>query len=349
MSTVATAIAQNDSAIVVGIARYPQFSFDGNSANNLQGPVNDANEMAHWLTATAQANVTLITSNGDGQSNWSVQDLRPNPQDISERFQSYVRLGMGLPSRRVGRRLYVYMAGHGFMPEPRHLALVTADALSDEILPNVQATSWIDWFADQLYFDEFVLWMDCCATRTFVYSGGKPLLKKAAARQDGRGKVFMGWAAGPSRAAFEGPLGVNGQVRGLFTDRLLRGLNGAAADANGIVSTSSLVAYFKNSNGLVGTLAQSSSNLVSTPTFVEQDELVLANVGSNLKEYSLKFLLADGATVLIQTGNGTFATVTVLNGTAKASLPIGLYKAECGGFSRMFEIASGTPDEVSLA
>ena len=344
-----------DRAVVVGIARYPQFGSDGTKSNDLQGPVKDAVAMADWLVGDAKAHVTLITSDGQGDEKWTVTDRRPNRQDLEDGFAAYVSESLAKPIRRIGRRLYVYMAGHGFMPEPRHLALITANALSDVSVPNIQATSWIDWFADQLYFDEYVLWMDCCAIRTFSYEGGKPLMKKGATRQDGRARVFMGFAAGPSLTAFEGPIGPQGEVRGLFTDRLLRGLKGAAADAAGTVRTSDLVAYLSNQKALTGEgiVRNSAAAPQIEPVFPETAELVLAQVGSNLPAYDIRVPVADGERLrVIEVRQGEERVVAegvVANGTARLQLAVGIYRASAPGFTRLFEIASGTSDEVRLA
>ncbi len=347
-----TANVLNDRAIVVGIARYPRFGTDGQSANDLKGPVNDAVAMASWLVKEAQASVTLVTSNGVGNAPFSVTELRPNPQDLQDQFLAYISEANSKATRRLGRRLYVYMAGHGFVPEPRNLSLITADAMSDVFVPNIQATSWIDWFAEQLYFDEFVLWMDCCATRTYVYEGGKPLMKKVATRQDGRGKVFMGFAAGASRSAFEGEIEPGGDVRGFFTDRLLRGLNGAAAHGDGKVRTSGLIAYFKNPNAIVGDgrVDTAGEGMEIRPVFPETDELVLADVGKNLPEYVFSVPVSDGALIeILDKDRIPMASGTVTNGVVKTKLGLGIYKAIGPNFAKVFEISSGTRREVNLA
>jgi hypothetical protein len=356
-----------DRAIVVGVARYPQFGQDGVSSNDLQGPVNDAREVALWLEKEAKAHVTLITSNGHDHipqaphcpaSTWTMTDRRPNEQDLKTEFESYLSESLVKRTSRLSKRLYIYMAGHGFMPEPRHLALITANALADRYVPNIQATSWIDWFAEQLYFDELVLWMDCCAIRTFSYEGGKPLMKKEATRQDGRAKVFMAFAAGPALATFEGPIGPGGEVRGLFTDRLLRGLRGAAADSSGVVHTSDLIAYLKNQQALVGNAPVSNAPASHfeappppEPVFPEAAELVLSRI--ELPSYDLKLALPDGATVkIVEYRQGVERIVSeqpVAGGIARAKLSRGIFKAIGPGVEKLFEIGSGTVAEVNLA
>jgi hypothetical protein len=336
---------ETDRALVVGIERYPRLNL-----NPLKGPVRDANRMADWLVRSAKAHVTLITSDGSPENPWTVSDLRPTMQDVTERFVDYLDESNGRPTRRLGRRLYVYMAGHGFMPEPRNLAIIAADARSDVSIPNVQATSWVDWFAEQLYFDEYVLFMDCCATRTFLYDGGRPLLKKTAARQDGRGKVVMGFAAGPSVETFEGPL-ADGQIGGFFTDKLLKGLKGAAAHGDGVVRTSGLISYFKNSLGVVGdgAVADSGSEHAVDPMFPERDELVFARV--ELPKYVFRAPLADGVVLQIfdTADNRPIASGPMARGAVTLPVGLGIYRARAPNFLKLFEIASGTAGEVNLA
>lgn len=340
----------DDRAIVVGIGSYPLFSSDGRTANNLQGPVRDAQEMASWLSQTARAKVVLITSTGRPGEAWQVAERRPCRADIEHEFDQYVSQGFLAPTRRIGRRLYIYMAGHGFCPEPRHMSLITADALANISIPNIQATSWVDWFAVQTYFDEFVLWMDCCATQTYDYEGGKPMLKRLASRPEGRGKVFMAFAARPTRVAFEGPVGPSGQIRGLFTHKLLLGLRGAAASGN-VVTTSSLMAYFRNSSVIVGSQPVANPEAARLePFFPEADDMFLADVSDALPEYKLAVPLPDNAEIRVwnTTGQPIPIRAVVSQGVARVKLGIGIYKAESAGFSRLFEISSGTDSHAEV-
>ena len=349
-----------DRAIIVGIANYPRFGLNGATSNDLQGPVKDAIAVADWLVNKANAHVTLITSTGrDGRppssscpaAAWNVIDRRPNSQDVRDGLVSYIETALNQPISRLGRRLYIYMAGHGFTPEPLHLSIITADAVGDVSIPNVQATSWIDWFADQLYFDELVLWMDCCATRTFSYDGGKPLLRKVATRQNGRAKVFMAFAAGPSLPAFEGPVGPNGEIRGLFTDRLLRGLNGAAVGADGVVRTSDLVGFLRNRNA-PGAEGDPGPSSLAAPVFPYTDEMELAR--APLPVYVFRTTLPDGEILKINEYRGgaerQLSEAPVQGGTAQFALARGLYKAVSEHLgAKLFEIGAGTGSEVSLA
>jgi hypothetical protein len=335
----------------VGISTYPRFGAP--PPNNLNGPVRDAEEVAKWLSTSAGAHVTLITSVAGKPGKVTQRDIRPTRSDVDAPFQRFIGESLALASRnrssRLSRRLYVYMAGHGFAPEPRALALIMADAIGDQSVPNVEATARVDWFADQLHFDELVLWMDCCATRAYDFVSGKPMVKKSAARQNGRAKVFMAFAAKPSAETYEGPIGPRGEVRGIFTAHLLRGLKEAGGNAQGVVTTSSLVSFLTNHQGLTGDAPTPGSGTLTGYSFPATDEMILGTI--SLPEYLLKVPVRDGGKVSLLDGAGALVTTGVVKkGTVRVPLAVGLYKAVGEkGFSKVFEIASGTNRHVNLA
>jgi len=339
-----------DRAIVVGISGYPNFGVP--PPNNLNGPVRDAKEMARWLSISAGAHVTLITSVPGKPGKVAEWDIHPTRSEVDAPFEGFIGESLKLVgqnrSSRLSRRLYVYMAGHGFAPESRALALIMANAIGDQSLPNVEATAWVDWFADQLHFDELVLWMDCCATRAYDFASGKPMVKKAAARQNGRAKVFMAFAARPSVETYEGPIGSKGEVRGIFTAHLLRGLREAGGNAQGIVTTSSLVSFLTNHQGLTGEAPTQGSSTPTDYSFPATDEMVLGKIP--LPEYVLKVPVPNGRNVRLQDGVGALVTTEVVkSGEIRVPLAVGLYKALGENtFSKVFEIASGTDRHVDL-
>ena len=162
-------------ALVIGIGSYPSYGANGKEANDLDGPILDATRVAEWLAEHGDAHVTLITSsgrssrNGAGIRKWKVREIHPSLEDVTTPLNGYmvdsIRAVQKGGKSRIAKRLYVYMAGHGYMPEPNHLALVTAESINPGFIQSIQATSWADWFAEQYHFDEIVLWMDCGAER----------------------------------------------------------------------------------------------------------------------------------------------------------------------------------------
>jgi hypothetical protein len=340
-----------DRAIVVGIGCYSRYG--AGKPNNLAGPVADATAVADWLAGSAGAHVTLLTSNGGAGQPWTVSDLRPETPDLKREFDKLVIEAVmngnaGRPSR-LARRLYVYMAGHGFMPDHNELALVTAESIDPGFVQSLQVTAWVDWFSDQYHFDELVLWMDCCARRDYYQPSLKPLMRKEAARNGDPAKMFVAFAAKPTRDAFEAQLPPDNEVRGIFTSRLLTGLRGAAADEQGHVTTASLMGYL-NGSGLVGEEVTSTLHGAARPDhyFPRHDPLIFAEV-ANTPSYRLHVPLADGTRVTILDGRKEeVATEIVADGIVTVILGSGLYKAEGPGFSHLFEIAAGTETDVPL-
>lgn len=332
-----------DEAIVVGIGRYERFSSDGTGPNNLNGAVADAVDVAEWLVNVAGARVRLITSAGTqtitpvplGRAAgdvWASPMQRPADSDLRCAFRSFLQPAGGAGGNRVARRLYVYMAGHGFMPKPGSRCLVLADALGVTDVPNFTATAWIDWFAMQYYFDELVLWMDCCAIQTFDYEPMLPSLQRVNPRGQGdMARVFTAFAARGARASYEGPIGPNGEVRGLFTSALLRGLQGAAATPTGEVTSESLRSYLLN-----GTLNPDipASDQITFPAS-QQTPVYRVKAGPGL---------AEGTQVTIVDGQlNPVGTSKVLNGFISVALSKGLYQFEAPGWTRLVAIQATTP------
>ncbi|HEX8224844.1 MAG TPA: hypothetical protein VF605_13580 [Allosphingosinicella sp.] len=335
-----------DRAIVVGIGRYPRFGPDAASPNDLLGPVADARDMADWLVDVAKAGVTLITSDGDGSENWTAEDLRPTETDISATFDPFL-LSAGA---RVANRLYVYFAGHGFAPDPRSRSLILANALGTAKVPNFHAPAWIDWFASQYHFDELVLWMDCCATQTFDYAAGVPPMPRTAARSGPPAKVFMAFGSGVGRSAFEGPIGPDNQVRGLFTDRLLRGLRGAAAHENGEVRSADLKKYLYN--GSSGSGDAPVERPVVEPVIPQDDDMLFATaprgaVYSIAARASNGTPLTDGSPVDLLDGRfDKIGEAPVAGGRVEFRLTPGLYKLSGPGLERILDIGAGSPPRL---
>lgn len=146
------------------------------------------------------------------------------------------------------------------------------------------------------------------------------------------------------------------EIRGLFTDRLLRGLAGGAADASGTVQTSGLMAYLKNQQALVGDAPSANANAgpILDPVFPETSELVLAEVGADLPTYDLKTALPQGTILRVVEQRGGLTNEVgqgpVVGGVVALRLGLGIFKAIAPGMKDcLFEIASGTSREVHLA
>lgn len=369
----------NDHAIVVGIDRYPMFGETINQPNDLRGPVNDAIDVAKWLQASADVSrIRLITSRGhklltsqnmnlitpeDGNwLAWPAGDgnIHPLKDKITQAFDEIIDEGeiraTNFQPRRIGRRLYVYMAGHGFAPSARDIALIMASARQRIQVHNLLATRWIDWFCTQAYFDEFVLWMDCCSTARVTLIPDTVPYPISAPRPGGRGRVVIASAAKFGQTAHELPLGAGGEYRGCFTFSLMRGLKGAAADQTGKITTAGLEAYLSNAfQNDLNNQPLWPKKADQEPEFLLKDQIEFADVGNSLPRYQLSLAIPDGVQVTVVTGamqNGsyqTIATAVVAGGIITVPLAAGIYKLSAPGHSdKLFEVAAGTNSHVDL-
>src|SRR6185503_4317031 len=134
-------MAADDHAVIAGISHYPD-----PMVGSLQGSDLDANAFRAWLVdpaggAVPEANIRFINSAAvQGPQGPPVAQpvqpwqARPREDDITRWFDELQGSAQGLPGRRIGRRLYIYFAGHGvvskfaFQPLLNDAALLMANA-----------------------------------------------------------------------------------------------------------------------------------------------------------------------------------------------------------------------------
>jgi hypothetical protein len=334
--------------IVVGIGSYPNFGANGTSPNDLPGAVEDARDIAKWLSE-AGTEVTLITSEGYNGANWTVGQIHPVKSDISTAYRPFATSA----APRIGDRLTVYMAGHGLAPDPRSRALILADAVASipAYVPHLEAPLLIDWFANQTHFDELVLWMDVCGTRSVDYKReGIDGLANIITRAGSAARIFIAFGSGNGRASYEGPVDPQGRVRGLFTDRLLRGLSGSAAGLGGEVRSASLANYLRNGAPTATDGTEPRVNPVQVPVVPLEDDMLFATAG--VPSYRIQVgaggtVLPDGTTVTLTSPPGPLsATAVVAGGWVSFRLGVGLYKLTAPGLTRFIEIGASTPTDI---
>ena len=170
----------DDYAILIGITRYPQLG-EGNSPVDLRGPRNDVVAVKSWLLdprgggLPGPQNVFEVALPAEGTTTSAqptVSELDVLISGIDDIAQANRKAGKGM---KVGRRVYIYMSGHGFSPGRQRACLFTADA-KERLGLNVHATGWLSWLQDAAYFREFVLWVDACMNRaSFIPPHDPPL------------------------------------------------------------------------------------------------------------------------------------------------------------------------------
>jgi hypothetical protein len=243
-------VTTDDFAILIGISSYPELGAGGKSAD-LKGPGNDVDAIKAWLLDpkgggfTDASKIQVIKS----QHATSAANAHPTADELELALsgldtiaQANRQAGRGM---RVGRRLYIFMSGHGFSPGRHRGCLYTANAM-ERVTFNVHATGWLNWLQDAGYFREFVLWMDCCMNRMSFLQPRDPPLPLVNSPEPPRAS-FVAFAAQRPLKAVEAPIPEDGgMVHGVFTWTLLEGLRGAAADSNGRVTGHSLADWVRN-------------------------------------------------------------------------------------------------------
>lgn len=224
-----------DFALVVGINNYADQGF----LTPLDGPKNDVQHFVEWLKSPTggkvpDGNFIRLESDNLGTT--------PKIGDVIQAVGSLLNKSKG-GEVRVGRRLYIFMAGHGVGPDLDDAGLLTAEAT--EYAPiYVEGRRYANLFRGTAIFDEVVLIMDCC--RDFDGELPDPVFPfKRKMDPGGAHKVkrFYAYATGFGKAAREKAFGA--EVNGIFSHVLISGLNGGAIDGEGRITGPSLERYVR--------------------------------------------------------------------------------------------------------
>jgi hypothetical protein len=157
-------MAGDDWAIVVGVSHYPDLG-------DLVAPDNDARAFFEWVTAETGGDVPsdharlILSSHFPLPQSASAADARPNTRDVQAAFDQLDDIAQNqfaqAKGRRIGRRLYIYLAGRGFMPSPGECALLMAHATRQRAGYHIPGKLYASWFLQAGYFEEVILFMDC--------------------------------------------------------------------------------------------------------------------------------------------------------------------------------------------
>src|SRR5215218_1007394 len=112
-----------DRAVVVGIRRYPDADADATRwISNLNGPDNDALAVAEWLRSPGggglpKDNVRVIASRDFPDPFPHRREAGPQQRAVEDALADLADLPIVLGNQYAGRRLYVYVSGHGHAKE----------------------------------------------------------------------------------------------------------------------------------------------------------------------------------------------------------------------------------------
>lgn len=268
-------MAADDYAVVVGISYYPD-----EDLGELKGPENDARCFYEWLIdpqggAIPPQQATCILSS-EYERVVQRRGARPIAQDINDAFEHLIEQGDN-NGGKAGRRLYIFLAGHGFSPVLEEAALLMANAGTGYMGYHIPGRRYALWFIAAALFDEVILLMDCCRDDYPFVPVSPPPWEERHSEAAYKVRHLYGFATDWSRKSRERTIPDVGEVRGLFTWSLLKGLKGDARDEQGCITGLGLKKYIHN---FMPTLI--SSDEYQRPNF-EGDEDILFTQGLPLK------------------------------------------------------------------
>ena len=341
----------HDWAVVISISDYDGATAQPPWITKLKGPDNDAAAIAEWLTSPEggglPADHVLQVPSPFPPSAAGI----PKQLEIVEAFNKLAELPTNAYKQRSGRRLYVYVSGHGVAGLSRHeAAVLTAEATAEDVM-NVLITSWVDWLWHAARFKEFVLWVDTCATVSGpgvkLHACERPRQNRADAAQ---GELVIIFAAGYGNTAVENEL--EGDYHGVFTHALLKGLKGAAGTP---VTTQALKQYLFNSMKTFMTDDQRDTPQVAKePWFDEAADLEFAAPPTPPSfTATIRFppeCVGKQVTISVNASSPLVADETLAAEEWKPELPVGAYAVYVPelGLQAAFEVTGGQDAVVTV-
>lgn len=220
--------------LVVGINRYPAIS-------DLNSPLKDAQAFYEWMVGPGgvpATNVERVEIAAETPFP-SAYDARPTRTEVNgalRKLNAAVKDAVKTrPLDWENTRLYIYVSGHGIAPDGAEAALLMANAGPDAWGENIPCAAYVRRYEKCQYFREVVLFADCCRLRQAAEFSGPPFDTQSA---KGRVDTFLGFATQLGDGASPD------EARSYFTQALLEGLRGSAADpATGEINTFTLAKY----------------------------------------------------------------------------------------------------------
>lgn len=350
----------DDHAILIGINHYPELGENGTGAD-LQGPSNDVDAVKAWLLEStgggfaSEDNIHVIKSQAPANGS----PAHPTADEIEIAFGRLNALARENQSKRrglrVGRRLYVFVSGHGFSPGRQRGCLFAANASPMVGTFNVHATGWLNWLQDAGYFREYVLWMDCCMNRVSFLQPRDPALAPVNAT-DPPAASFVAFAAQRPLKAIEIAIPEDGnKIHGAFTWALLEGLRGAASDVNGRVTGRSLADWIRNAmSARMTDQHRQDGDVAKEPEVVQEDSSLIFARGVKRPGYPVTLSLpahAEGKQLRLWSGMPPRAQDMTATSSLALTLPPGLYVAEVPdvGLRQGFDITNTARIDITEA
>lgn len=295
-------------AIVVGLNSYPGIT-------PLLGPENDARWFHKWLldnSLVEEEDAKLIVSSGFKAESETI-NAQPDTMAVDRAFERLLHIGH--KKEKVGKRLYLFFSGHGFGPTINDAALLMANCDSKMGFTGhyVNAVMYADFFVTANYFDEIVLFMDCCRDDLWRAPNRIPPWQSLRNVEAGNVKKFYGLATKWAQKAREAPT-PEGTVHGYFTRALKAAFEGGAVDKSKRLSTSTVMDFTLNYvQGVIKPELAQKNLKAPEPEFPEKDDFVIATgLTPKLTPVSITFSPASQATK---------SKFVLTGGAAKVMLP----------------------------
>ena len=341
-------------AVLLAINYYP-------GLRNLDGPENDIEAFERWLKSSNggdvdPANIKVIRSSDYRPPATDPNDANPTERAFIKVLDSWVRIDRTTWKERVGERLYVYMAGHGFtagssINDP---ALFSAVAQIGDTA-HIAGYRYVSRIANAGFFDEIVLVMDCCQDVLKASQVLDPTWSPPDRGASGNVKVLQAYGAPRGEAAFESA-DEEGVKRGFFSRVFISALETALADAQGSVTGTALKGQFLQ----LWNDQYSSQTGYDPPIHLPAGHDIQlyrrtaappAGAGGATVTFTLCVPVPVNSIVLVQRGAGNPPIATLsADATMEVSLTPGIYKAVLAGTSRqkLFEVLDSGRTRVEI-
>jgi uncharacterized caspase-like protein len=249
-----------DYAIIVGINVYHVPALP-----SLHAPEIDALRFRNWLISPMGGKVAMDktkliissdprypASDPNDPSTW-----QPALGALNLAFRKYSDLAfvneLNKGKSRVGRRLYIFLAGHGITPAKAatpdldEAALLTASASLQAPGEHLLGYAWANWFRNAAAFDDIFLFMDCCRELKNNVTPIPPIAGTLVSKD--RDSVRFFYAAGTEldSQSWEQDFGSPPQRHGVFSYALMEALeNEAISDSEGQLTGVRLAEYLND-------------------------------------------------------------------------------------------------------
>jgi hypothetical protein len=321
---------QSDYAIIAGITRYPYL-------NDLDGPERDATAFYDWVISPTGGQVLP-------QNVWLIRtsDFKDPAEPTELRIDDAFTELYLLAQKRggvLGRRLYIFLAGHGFAQDLSEASLLTANARQKLYSHHIPGRKYADWFRASAYFEEIALFVDCCRN-IHKRAPPKTVPFEESFNVEGQKVSWVyAYASQLGQASLEGPS--SGFTHGLFSEALLEGLR-KARDDQGLITPASLKNFILNYPSLRKYQQQ------QEPYITFEGQLLFgprqAQAVPPPETFPVEFELSQPQTappISIETGaNQPFPASWERTSALRwrTQLPRGIYKASLGTSSALFDV-----------